>query len=82
MGTADPGFLLFHTMMVKESKIINVFFGTGQDLKTNSLKGGSSLFTHTCTQAKLKSAHAQTPNTCINAHEASFVSLLCHAAAC
>lgn len=78
MGTVDSGLEL---LMVKESKMINVFLRIGQDPKRNSLKDGSSLLTHTCIQAKSKAAHPQTPNTCINAHEASFVSLLCHAAA-
>lgn len=59
-----------------------VHLSTGQDSQRNSLKGGDSLSTHTSAQAKSKSAHAQTSNTCINAHEARFVSLLCHTAAC
>lgn len=79
--TVDPEIKLFHTMMIKESKIINVFLRIGQDLERNCLKHGSSLSTLTCTQVKSKSAHAQTPNTCINAHESSSVSLLCNTAA-
>lgn len=57
-----------------------VFLNTGQDSQRNSLKDGDSLSTHTCAQAK--STHAQTSNTCINAHKAPFMSLLCHTAAC